>query len=44
MKGKTLHNMVIRWNEFIELLRIEKDELQKDYQKGSDHTHKLQGI
>jgi hypothetical protein len=41
MKDKTSHDMVICWNEFVKLLKIENDESQKDSQKGSDHTHKL---
>jgi hypothetical protein len=38
MKDKTSHEVVVKWNEFIELLKIEHDELQKDSQRGSDHT------
>lgn len=33
MKDKTLHNVIIKWNEFIECLKIEQDELQKKSQK-----------
>jgi hypothetical protein len=38
MKDKTSHNIVVCWNEFIKLLKIKKDESQKDFQKGSNHT------
>jgi hypothetical protein len=27
MKDKTLHDIIIKWNEFIELLKIKQDEL-----------------
>ncbi len=37
-KEKTSHNIIIKWNEFIKLLKIEQDELQKEYQRGSNHT------
>jgi len=37
MEEKIMHDIVIHWNEFVKLLKIEKDELQKDSQIGSDH-------
>jgi len=38
MKNKTLHDIIIKWNEFVELLKIELDESQKEFQRGSNHT------
>ncbi len=38
MKEKTLHNIVIKWNEFTELLKIKHDDSQKEFQRGSDHA------
>lgn len=38
MKDKRSHNVVVKWNEFVELLKIEQDESQKEFQRGSNHT------
>jgi hypothetical protein len=38
MKDKTSHNMVVRWSEFIELFKIERNESQKTL-KGALTTH-----
>ncbi len=38
MKEKTSHDVVIKWNEFIKLLKIEYDESQKEFQRGSGHA------
>jgi hypothetical protein len=32
-----MHDIAICWNEFIKLLKIEKDELQKGFQRGFKH-------
>jgi hypothetical protein len=37
IEEKIMHNIAIRWNEFIKLLKIEEDELQKDFQRGFNH-------
>jgi hypothetical protein len=37
MKDKTLHAIIVKWNEFVELLKIELDESQKEFQRGSYH-------
>jgi hypothetical protein len=45
MKDETLHNIVIKWNEFIELLKIKHDKLQNGVSKGfKPRIHELQGI
>jgi hypothetical protein len=38
MGDKTSHDIIVKWNELIKLLKIEKDESQKDFQKGSNHA------
>jgi hypothetical protein len=38
MKDNISHNVIIKLNEFVELLKIEQDELQKEFQRGSNHT------
>jgi hypothetical protein len=38
MEEKTTHDIAICWNEFIELLKIEEDELHKDFQRDFNHT------
>ncbi len=38
MKDKTLHDIIVKWNEFIELLKIEQDESQKESQRGLNHA------
>jgi len=38
MKDKTSHDVIIKWNEFIELLKIEQDKSQKESQRGSNHA------
>jgi hypothetical protein len=36
MNDKTSHD--VKWNEFIKLLKIEHDKLQKEFQRGLDHA------
>jgi hypothetical protein len=38
MKDKTSHDIVVKWNECIKLLKIEPDKLQKEFQRGSNHA------
>jgi hypothetical protein len=38
MKDNTSHDVIDKWNEFVELLKIEHDELQKEFQGGLDHA------
>jgi hypothetical protein len=38
MKDKTSHDIIVKWNEFIKLLKIEQDKSQKESQKGSNHA------
>ncbi len=45
MKDETLYDIVIKWNEFIELLKIEHDKLQNGVSKGfRPRIHELRGI
>jgi L-fucose isomerase-like protein len=45
MKDKTSHDVVVKWNEFIELLKIVQDKSPKGVSKGfKPCTHELQGI
>jgi hypothetical protein len=37
MEEKTTHDIAICWNVFIKLFKMEKDELQKDFQRGFNH-------
>jgi hypothetical protein len=45
MEEKITHDIIIHWNEFIKLLKIEKDELQKDSQRVlATHSQTLRGL
>jgi hypothetical protein len=38
IEEKTSPNIVVHWNEFIELFKIEKNESQNHSQRGFNHT------
>ncbi len=38
MKDKTLHDIIVEWNVFVHLFKIELDELQQEFQRDSEHT------
>ncbi len=45
MKDKTSHNIIVCWNDFVKVLKIENHKSQKDSQKGSTtHSQSLRGL